>query len=146
MPRASNSIVIDRPCGEVFDFLADSENDRQWRPGVLDIKRMSGDGIGAVYKQGVKGPFGRRIDADFERSELEAPSLIGFRALSGPVRPAGRYELVDEGGRTRVTFSLEAEPRGLSKLISPLIARTMGSEVRALDRLREVPAQRTPGP
>ena len=65
MPAAENSIVINRPRSDVFAFVADHENDPKWRPGVLDIKRASGEGQGAVYTQGVQGPMGRRIDADF---------------------------------------------------------------------------------
>jgi hypothetical protein len=37
-----------------------------------------------------------------------------------------------------VTFSLSCTPRGASKLMSPMVARTMRSEVAQLDRLRAV--------
>src|SRR5712691_2672062 len=86
---AENSVVINRPRSEVFAFVADHENDPRWRRGVLDIKRASGDGVGAVYRQGIKGPFGRRIPADFEITAYEEGSHMAFRALSGPVRPEG---------------------------------------------------------
>ena len=63
MPSAENSIVINKPVAEVFAFVADHENDPKWRPGVNDIKHASGEGVGTVYRQGMKGPFGRRIPA-----------------------------------------------------------------------------------
>jgi hypothetical protein len=66
MPAAEDSIVVNRPRPEVFAFVADHENDPKWRPGVVDIKRASGEGQGAVYTQGVRGPMGKRVDADFE--------------------------------------------------------------------------------
>jgi uncharacterized protein YndB with AHSA1/START domain len=59
MPKASSEIVINRAREEVFAFLADPENHPQWRRGVLDLKRGSGDGVGAHYAQGVKGSGGR---------------------------------------------------------------------------------------
>ena len=34
MPEESNTITIARPAGDVFAFLPDAENDRQWRGGV----------------------------------------------------------------------------------------------------------------
>src|ERR671933_585819 len=92
---ATNEVVVERPAADVFAFLADAENDTAWRPGVLDIARVAGDapGPGARYRQGVRGPGGRRIDADIETTAYEPDRLVGFRATAGPVRPEGRYEL-----------------------------------------------------
>lgn len=139
MPEATNSVDIDRSPGDVFAFLADGTNDRHWRTGVVDISLESGSGEGAVYRQGVKGPFGRRIPADYEITDFDPERLIAFRAIAGPVRPEGSYRLEPlEGGGTRVTFSLRAAPRGLAKLMTPMVARTMRSEVAQLDRLGAV--------
>jgi uncharacterized protein YndB with AHSA1/START domain len=139
MPEAQSTVDIGRPPAEVFAFLSEGENDRQWRSGVLDIRRKSGHGRGAIYEQGVKGPFGRRVPADYEITSYEPDRRIGFRAIAGPVRPEGSYELtpLDTGG-TRVTFALFVAPRGLAKLMTPMVARTMRSEVGQLDRLRAV--------
>ncbi len=139
MPEATGTVEIQRSPAEVFAFLAEGENDRGWRSGVLDIRRKSGHGRGAIYEQGVKGPFGRRVPADYEITAYEPDRRIGFRAIAGPVRPEGSYELspLDSGG-TRVTFALRAAPRGLARLMSPMVSRTMRSEVAQLDRLRGV--------
>jgi uncharacterized protein YndB with AHSA1/START domain len=136
MPEATNSIEIRRSPAEVFAFLADGENDRRWRRGVLDIHLKPGQGKGAVYEQGVKGPFGRRVAADYEITGYEPDRLIAFRATAGPVRPEGTYELEPLENGTRVTFSLRCSPTGLSKLLTPMIAKTMRSEVAQLDHLR----------
>jgi uncharacterized protein YndB with AHSA1/START domain len=138
MPEAQNSVEIRRSPAEVFAFLSEGENDRRWRGGVLDIRRKSGHGEGAIYEQGVKGPFGRRVPADYEVISFEPDRRIAFRAIAGPVRPKGSYELTPADGGTRVTFALRAQPRGLAKLMSPMVARTMRSEVAQLDRLRAV--------
>jgi len=142
MPSASNEIVIERPREDVFAFLADPENDPQWRSGVLDLKRVSGTGVGARYAQGVKGPGGRRIPADIEITELAPGESIAFRTLTGPVRPHGRYVLADADAGTRVRFELEAEVKGLKRLIGPMVQKTMNSEVGQLDRLKRVVEQR----
>lgn len=42
MPDASNAIELGRPAADVFAFLADGTNDRQWRTGVLDVRLKSG--------------------------------------------------------------------------------------------------------
>jgi uncharacterized protein YndB with AHSA1/START domain len=139
MPEATGTVEIRRPPAEVFAFLAEGENDQRWRSGVLDIRRKSGAGRGAIYEQGVKGPFGRRVPADYEVTAYEPDRRIGFRAIAGPVRPEGSYELTPLGsGGTRVTFALRCTPSGMAKLMSPMVARTMRSEVAQLDRLRAV--------
>jgi uncharacterized protein YndB with AHSA1/START domain len=137
MVRAQHSVTIDRPPEDVFAFLANAENDASWRPGVLDVTHESGSGVGARYRQGVKGPFGRRIAADIEITEYAPPHLIAFRMLSGPVRPTGRYELAGADGGTRVRLALEAELKGLQKLMGPMVRKSMSSEVAALDRLED---------
>ena len=138
MPSASNEILIDRPCDDVFAFLADPQNDRQWRNGVLDLTRVSGDGVGARYAQGVKGPGGRRIAADIEITELMPSQTIAFHTVAGPVRPRGRYVLAAADGGTHVRFELEADMRGLKRLIAPMVQKTMNDEVGQLAQLKHV--------
>jgi uncharacterized membrane protein len=142
MPSASNEIVIARPPDEVFEFLANPENDPQWRKGVLDLKHVSGEGVAARYAQGVKGPGGRRIAADIEITELEPGRVVAFRTVSGPVRPRGRYVLAATDGGTRVRFELEAEVGGLKRLMAPMVQKTMNAEVSHLEELKQVLEER----
>jgi uncharacterized protein YndB with AHSA1/START domain len=139
MPKAEHVTTIARPPAEVFAFLSNAENDPQWRSGVLDIARVSGDGgAGTRYRQGVKGPMGRRIAADLEITESRPNELHAFRATEGPVRPEGRYELSPANDGTRVRFALAADVHGLKKLMSPMVQRTMEREVAGLERLKQV--------
>ena len=80
--------------------------------GILDIAHVSGSGVGSTYKQGVKGPGGRRIDADYRITTYEPNSRLAFEAIAGPVRPAGEYLLEEVDGGTRLTFTLNAELGG----------------------------------
>jgi polyketide cyclase/dehydrase/lipid transport protein len=138
MASAENSVVIGRSRPEVFAFVADHGNDPQWRPGVADIKRASGEGQGAIYTQGVKGLMGRRIDADFEVTAYQPDTLLAFRTLAGPVRPEGSYRFEDADGGTRVTLSLNATLSGMQKLMSPMVSKSMRNEVAALGNLKRV--------
>jgi uncharacterized membrane protein len=136
VPSAENSVVINRPRSEVFAFVANHENDPTWRPGVADIARASGHGQGEIWRQGMKGPMGKRIDADFEVTAYQEGSLLAFRTIGGPVQPEGSYRFEDADGGTRVTFSLSADLRGLQKLMAPMVAKSMRNEVGALDNLK----------
>ena len=102
MPNARHQVTIRRPANEVFAFIADGLNGPKWRPGIVDIALVSGSGVGATYKQGVKGPGGRRIDADYRVTTYEPNSRLAFEAIAGPVRPTGEYLLEQVADRTRL--------------------------------------------
>lgn len=140
MPHAHHSVTIARPVEAVFAFVTDGEKCLQWRSGVLDITRASGDGgVGTTYRQGVNGPMGRRIAADYEITVHEPNRVIEFQTVAGPVRPHGRYEFAEDDGRTRLTLSLDAELSGLKNLfLGSSVSKTMAFEVKALDDLKRV--------
>src|SRR5437660_12579607 len=109
MAHAEESITIHRPADEVFDFVLDGTKNPLWRSTVLDIQRVPGkpSGVGAVYKQGLKGPGGRRIDGDYEIVECRANELIRFQVISGPARPTGTYRFEYQRDSTSLPFTLQ---------------------------------------
>ena len=145
MPSASNTVTIARPPADVFAFIADGNNAPQWRPGVLEIALASGSGAGAVYRQGVKGPGGRRVAADYEVTTYEPGRALAFRAIAGPVRPTGEFRLEAMPDGTRLTFALDAELSGIKKLLmGGAVQKTMDAEVASLATLKRV-LEGTPG-
>jgi uncharacterized membrane protein len=139
VPSATRSISISRPVSEVFAFVADGEKAGQWRPAVLDVAHVSGEGAGAIYRQGHKGPGGRRIASDYEVTAYEPNRRLAFRAIAGPVRPTGEYRFEAVGDTTSVTFSLEATLTGWKALLmGRAVQSTMESEVGNLDNLKRV--------
>jgi uncharacterized membrane protein len=137
MAHAEASVTIGRPAREVFDFILDGTSSPHWRPSVTDVKLMPGKplGLGAVFKQGLKGPTGR-IDGDYEIVELKPNELIKFLVIGGPARPAGTYQFESAGKSTRVTFTLDFQPKGLAKLMDGMIAKSMREEVGMLANLK----------
>ena len=139
MPSAEHQVTIARPAAEVFAFVADGLNGPKWRPGVLDIALVSGSGAGAVYRQGVKGPGGRRIDADYRVTAFEPDRHLAFEATAGPVRPTGEYRFEATSEGTRLTFAMQAELSGIKKLLmSGAVQRTMDAEVAATETLKRL--------
>lgn len=137
MAHAEGSITIDLPVNAVFDFVLDGTNNSLWRPTVVDIQRVPGkpSGMGAVFKQGLKGPGGR-IDGDYEIVESQSNELIKFQVIAGPARPTGTYKFESLGNSTSLTFTLHFEPKGLAKLMEPMITKSMQSEVGMLSNLK----------
>ena len=139
MPSAERTVTINRPVDEVFRFVADGTRAPHWRSGVLDVAHVSGEGVGARYSQGVKGPGGRRIPADYEITAFEPDRKIGFRATAGPVRPEGSFTFEGMGTGTILTFALSAELSGWKRLLmSGAVQSTMQAEMAALDTLKDL--------
>jgi uncharacterized protein YndB with AHSA1/START domain len=139
MPSAERTITINRPVEEVFTFVADGRNAKLWRPGVLDVDLVSGSGEGARYSQGVRGPGGRRVAADYEITGYEPNRKIAFRATAGPVRPTGSFSFEAMGPATILTFQLDAALGGVQRLLmGGMVQSTMNAEMGALDRLKDL--------
>jgi hypothetical protein len=103
-------------------------------------------GARARYEQGVKGPGGRRIAADYEITAWDPPRQLAFAATAGPVRPSGEYRLEAVPDGTRLTFSLDAVVGGLKGLfMGRAVQGTMDAEISALDRLKSVLEAGAPG-
>ena len=139
MPEAERTVTINRPVEEVFPVVADGTKGKLWRPGVVDVELVSGQGLGARYAQGVRGPGGRRISADYEITEFEPNARIAFRATAGPVRPEGSFTFESLGGATVLTFELHADVTGWKRLLmGSAVQSTMNAEMAALDGLKDL--------
>ena len=137
MAHAEKTVLIHRPVASVFDFVLNGANNRLWRSSVLDIKPLGEApyGVGSRFEQGLKGPGGR-IAGDYEITESKPNEIIQFKVTAGPARPTGTYRFKLEGAATALTFVLDFQPKGLAKLMDPMIQRSMNDEVGMLDELK----------
>jgi EmrB/QacA subfamily drug resistance transporter len=137
-PRAQRTIRINRPVSEVFAYIARGENNPLWRSRVIEIQLESGNGgLGTVYRQGEKGPMGRRIAADFRVTEHDPPRRYAFEIITGPARPKGTFTLTPLGElATQVDAALAWTPSGPARLIAPIVAKGMRHEMDDLDHLK----------
>jgi carbon monoxide dehydrogenase subunit G len=114
------TVLIARPIEQVFDFLADGENDKEFSSRVLEISKTTAGppGIGTVFASTVKDA-GIKTEREFELVQFERPTRIRWRELSSApvVVPEGGYDLVPEGDGTKVTLFNELEGQGFGKLI-----------------------------
>ena len=138
MAHGEKTITINKQVNKVFQFILDGENNKLWRRSVTDIKRITTkpDKVGAAFKQGARGPCGRRIDADYEITRLDTNKSISFKVTKGPARPTGVYTFEKDGSGTKLTFVLDYQPRGFAKLMDPMVNRTMQAEVASLLELK----------
>src|SRR4051794_12654559 len=140
--RTEAEITINRPRNEVFDFLAHAERLPQY---IDDFETVAHEepgrpGRGHVYSYKMK----RGAEGTFEWKEFEPHDKLawsGPKVTQGPgsMRPAGHWELNDEGPGTHVKLVMEPEPGGLFKLVGPLFKSSMKKgNARALASLKQI--------
>lgn len=140
MAHAEHEVIINKPTGEVFNFLADGLNNPKWRPEVIRISLNSGQSgqVGARYSQTLKGPGGRNISGDYQITVSVPEKELAFIVTSGPARPTGRFIFEHTQTGTKVTFVLDYQPSGFAKLLGPVIQKTMVRETGSLDTLKRM--------
>ena len=84
MVRNEKSIMIDRPIKAVFAFLGDLENQTQWDPELLEVRRTTDGprGLGTRYTS-VRKVMGREMQADIEFVAYEPNTKLTYRSTSG---------------------------------------------------------------
>jgi uncharacterized protein YndB with AHSA1/START domain len=142
------SIVVSAPPEQVFDYLQDIANHRQFTDHYLvdwHLTRIDSVGVGAGARFRVKAPGNRYSWADVTFAEVARPQRIveiGRSGKANRVRTLGTYELTPAaGGATRVSFTVETVPATLAdRLLELLGARswTRRKTMRAMRRLRGI--------
>lgn len=125
MININSSITIERPVGEVFDFVRNQENAQMWLSGWLESRPTSDtEGVGFTWVDVIE-VFGRRVESEFELTKFEPNRMFAFRSIRGsfPISGVYSFEPVEEG--TAVTFDLQGEPGGFFKLAEPLLGRML---------------------
>jgi hypothetical protein len=70
--RFGATVVVDRPIEEVFDFLADGENDKKFSSRIVEIAKTTDGppGVGTVYASTAKDG-GIKAKHEFELTQFE---------------------------------------------------------------------------
>lgn len=132
------SVVVRRPLQEVAAYLSNLQNDPQWRREWVDAEAVSAGPLGVGTTTALLGEvWGRRTKAVYEVARYEPDRLTEWRTVSGPLPLTFRRGFQEAGGGTRVTFTYDAQPSAVLKLVEPLAIR-MGR--RQLDG--DIPALR----
>jgi uncharacterized membrane protein len=120
------SIVIKRPAEEVFGFLANLENDLQWRREWVDARNMSDGSLSVGSKFRLTSELlGQRIPTVYQVIKYEPDRIAAWKAVSGPLPLIFQRTLERVEGGTRVTIRYEMDVRGFYRMVMSLIAGTV---------------------
>jgi uncharacterized membrane protein len=149
MRRIAESIIINRPCEQVFSYLEDRVNDPSWMVSVRESHWLDTGGTGAPGPTGIgrRGRMvmriqGRTVEFIDEVSEYEPGRRIAHRTVKGPfpLNTACVCDPVAGGCRATVVGEAERLVRGpFGWLVEPLVARSVRRSFRAdLARLKQL--------
>jgi hypothetical protein len=131
MIEVSDSVVIARDPDDVFDIAADPERQLEWDAQTKSVEKLTPAplGPGARYRVTVKG-FGV---IEYEFPEFDRPVWFSHRAhvKVGEMYHTFEFEPVPEG--TRLTQAIRAEPRGIGRLLRPLMPAMLRKLVRTIN-------------
>ncbi len=140
--HVEESVVINRPPEEVFDYVANRETLPEWSSPILEVQKQT---QGSLMEEGVRFTtvakfLGRRFETPFEVSVHEPPRRHTDRSTGGPF-PQEYTHIFEEvaEGRTRLTQVSEGEPGGFFRLAGPLLEMAGRRQFRAdLETLKDL--------
>ena len=121
--RIEESVEINRPPQEVFDYVANPENLPEWSSIVQEVHKEAqgqpreGDRYTTVAKF-----LGRRFETPTQVTSHEPPRRHSDKSTGGPFEQEYTFLLKEAaGGGTRLTQVAEGEPGGFFRLVGPLL-------------------------
>jgi uncharacterized protein YndB with AHSA1/START domain len=121
--RNEASIVIARPASSIFPWLTQPEKLEQWIEGLDESMPLTAGGtrVGSRSRD-VIIEGGQRYEMETEVTALEPNRLVANRITSAGFDVDGRYELAEQDGTTRVTYTGVARYKmWLAKLMEPVV-------------------------
>jgi uncharacterized membrane protein len=132
--KQTATIVIDRPAGEVFDYVMDIPNDAHWRTstGVVEAAYTSDPplGVGTTGFDRISAS-GRDMIAEWQTVEYEPGRLARWEFVSGPLRGFGSYSCEPVDDSTRFTLEANVKPTGPLRLLGPILGIIVRRQIQA---------------
>lgn len=116
-------MLIDRPMAEVFDFVANEENEPQYNPQMRFAEKITQGplGVGTSFRAEMRGR-GRVVPMKIGFTEYDRPRRLAQRVQMKSMDLAGGLTFEPVGGGMRMRWSWNLEPHGLLRLMGPVVA------------------------
>ena len=133
MAHVEGEILITRPVEEVFDFVADERNEPRYNPRMLRAEKLTPGpiGVGTRFRAAMttmRRPAGMTI----EFTDYERPRLLRSTTHLSTMEIRGDLVFETAVNGTRMRWAWEIEPRGLLKLLDPVVAWIGRRQERAI--------------
>jgi uncharacterized protein YndB with AHSA1/START domain len=131
MPPIVSHIEIARPPDEVYAYVTDPSRFAEWQYDVVRVRIQGGHppGVGSRFTT-TRRIGGVEYRSTQEITELSPPRSWAARGVDGPLRASAGITVapLEGGGRSRVTFALDFEGRGIGKALPLEVIRRMATK------------------
>jgi len=123
MARYRTIIESTKSPDEVFDYLADFANAKEWDPGVMEGERLTSGPLGPGSRFRLVARFlGRRVPLEYEITDFDRGRRVVFQADDAVVRSIDEVRFGGAGDRTSVTYEADLRVKGpFGGLVDPLL-------------------------
>ncbi len=125
--KLEDTIEIDRPIHEVWDFVTDCTNEPQWHTDCLSARLTSPAPLGSGSTQAWAMAYAKGEEANLKVTALEPGRREQLETVTAPmnVKPTITYLFEESGPATRFTRAMEVRPEGRTRLMEPFLRRMM---------------------
>ena len=138
--RFTNTVSIQKPPPVVFGFLARLDNLPRWNYALSRVDLVTDGPIRTGTRIRVTRTLPRPGRDELEVVDLDPARRLTLRGDLGPLHGTLDYTLEGApGGATLLRNTADVSPRGLARLLSPLLVNGVRSAVAAnLDVMRQL--------
>lgn len=123
MVRIEGTTVIARPVEDVFDFVADERNEPRYNPRMISAEKVTSGPIGRGTRWAATiESRGRPFDIAMEVTGCNRPHWLESTTSMSTAEIRGAVTFVPHPAGTRMRWSWELRPKGIFKLLTPVIA------------------------
>ena len=131
MTRIKEVRWTDRPIDEVFAYVADFTTTAEYDPGVSSATRLDDAPLAVGAEFSVNAVFmGRTLPMRYRITHFEPPHRVDLRGEAATSTAEDNIVFVSKRGGTEITWTLDLELTGVSRLGQPF----MGPLFRRLGR------------
>jgi uncharacterized protein YndB with AHSA1/START domain len=107
MDTLTTTITINCPVDEIFNWLTDFANHKQWQPNLVEAEVTSPGplGVGATYRY-VSEVMGRRFPSTGEVTAYEPNRVWGQKSHDGPAPVETIYQFEPGESSTKLTVTM----------------------------------------
>jgi hypothetical protein len=133
MARIEGEIMINRPVEEVFDFVADVRNEPRYNPRMVRAEMLTPEpvGLGSRFRAEMR-TRPRPVVMSVEFTGYDWPRRLASTSRLSTMEVRGGLTFDPVPGGTRMRWSWDVAPRGLLKLMSPLVVPVGARQERAI--------------
>lgn len=124
MIHIDGEITINRPVETVFDTVADERNEPKYNPRLQRVEQVTDGPIGAGTRfRAATTTMGRPVAMTIAFKDFDRPRRLTSVTRMSAMDIAGTLSFDPVPAGTRMRWSWELQPRGATRLLTPLIAR-----------------------